>query len=590
MGPLDTLQSDAPGLTSLPQQPMANLAPLPVQAAPVPPPPQQGSPAGSLVGRAFGKVLSGLAGEQNNYSVDPATGKTTVTQTKTPPGQWARGVLAAGLLGDAGIDPKHGQMTFTQGLLSGLTGGTRAAQEQSKEADQQKRQQAQQEYANQLKANEEARQNKELDLREQLNKASIANYTANTMATNYKLMQAHQENQMLGAKSLVERDAPWVEMYKQTNTAPVAEALNAAAYQKLLEDNSKAINAHTVIPVVTGLDPVIHDDNSISWEPIGALYPVASKFTDNTLAELKSAGIAETDPLYKEVSEDVKNGTPVEPRKMLSIQSEINRRFDYAEKQQKIASEQASAAREYAEANEARIRARLDQLNLKNAESVQNGKLLFSAIGDSNGIQVGKRKIIIPTTPDGKYDFKSLTPEDKVNLRDYLGVLDEQAQNDFDKVLNASRANPDDKEVRQKVKDAAGTVSSFSNILNSLTGRNDWPGGNNPSNQISNLARTYGYGLQGDAAALFSGFTAGIIQGKPLTLSQMLEGTQKAALTPEDKQAVSAALEKFYAGAAPILQKNNQINQKLQQQIQTQRKLENNPGPTTLPLTPIATL
>ena len=220
-------------------------------------------PAEHLAGRAFGKILSGLSGSTNQYSIDPQTGQTVTTQVKTPPGQWARGILAAGLLGAQGIGPEHGQHTFAQGLLAGLGGGVKESTERQQQQDAQRREQAQQQYANQLKAQENTRQDKELNMHEQLNKVAIARENAELVNQQMTAAEHHKNDQLQAAQFGLEADKSVRDAFDSLGTKPVQgmDNLTAAQGQDLLKQNSGAGAKYKIVR--TGIRSVLDDQGNV---------------------------------------------------------------------------------------------------------------------------------------------------------------------------------------------------------------------------------------------------------------------------------------------------------------------------------------
>ena len=560
----------APGM--IPQQPVT---PMPVQASPIPAPEEQTSPAGpdqpeatgilrGLYGRTLGKALRGLGVIDTSYTVDPQTGKTVATPVKSTPGETSKAILAAGLLGMRGIGPKEGQMTFAQGLLSGLSGGMDAQRQLQLEKDQKARLEAQQNFENELKARQASNQDKELQMRQTLDNAMVANYNADRMMKSYQLFLAQENNQHNAAQALVNRDKPLLDMYSEANVQPIATGQTAEDFQKLLQDEKSDISMHKVVPVITGYEPVSSKDASgntmVTWQPVGAIYPVSTKFTPSMLGDLKAAGVSENDPLFKEVEQDVKNGSPVDPRKMIAVQKELGQRFDYAKASSEIAANNARIIQARASAAEAGIRARLADLQLQDAEGIRDGKTIFSGIGDPKGFELGegknKKHITIPTTPQGSYDFSQLTPKQKSDVRDYLNAVYGQAFEEYDKTYAAANKgqnpNPDkDPAVQQ----AAGQISTLTTMLNSLNGTKMLPGsqpqmfGGNPNGTaLTKIYEQFASPLTPDQVAGFRGLLS---QG--LSETDALDRLNSVGAPPADKLAIAKAIQGFYDQASPLL-------------------------------------
>lgn len=527
-----------------------------VPAAPITPPatPTEAQPQPAdrdhLMGRMVGKLMSGLQGQHTEYTIGP-NGETVPQTVKEKPGSVFKSIVAYGLLGGQGIGPKEGEQTFAQGLLAGLGGGMRTARTEQEKADQLRRQQAQQDFANRQKADEAQRQNKELEMKQKLNDAAIANYTGEKVMRDYQLMMMHQENQLGGVKQLVARDAPMLQTFQAAGMKPIHEGLNAQEFQKLLADNTNDINAHKVIPIVTGYEPHNNSDGSITWEPVGALYPPGTKYTADTLSQLKDAGYKESDPLYKDVALKIKNGSSVDPREFLTTYREIGQHFDYAKNRSEIAKNDAIIAHERAETAEAGVRTQMAKLGLEQQQSAQLGKELFNHIGTDQGFTRpgSKDKIMIPATQDGGYDFTQLSDKEKTGLRDYMTALQDNAQTNLDKLITASKANPDDKDILSRITQESESLSVFNNMANSLNGTRK-PVQLRPATQtkLDQIAESYANKLTGDAQTTFKALV-----GKGYGEADAQRFLQGVPLPPDEKIAVSRNLTQYFAEANPLI-------------------------------------
>jgi hypothetical protein len=254
----------------------------------------------ALFGKVTGDIFHSIAGGHYEDSIDPNTGKTVQTFVKASPGEWARNTVNAALLGMQGIGPNHGENTFTQGLLAGLTGGTKARMEQSEKQKEEAKQEAQQQYANQLKAKEDQRQDKKLSLDEQLNQVAIANHNQEMAAR--KIMMDTQAYSFSKEKGLdiaapliqhsqmsVEADKPLVEGYKSLGVEPVASNITEDQVNKYVADHPGAtvsqIAAH--VGTQTEYDPVT---GKATVKDIYSIYPPMTKVPPALLTAMKGDG------------------------------------------------------------------------------------------------------------------------------------------------------------------------------------------------------------------------------------------------------------------------------------------------------------
>lgn len=137
-------------------------APAPAPA-PKPTPQQQAAAADTQHHSAIGRIASALLGKQRNYSVDPTTGQTVVTETQPKPGDLFRHILAGAILGGAagasaqtiirGADGKP--MAVHAGGAAAFGAGARAGMELNEAGEQRRIDAAQQQFKNQQTARAE---------------------------------------------------------------------------------------------------------------------------------------------------------------------------------------------------------------------------------------------------------------------------------------------------------------------------------------------------------------------------------------------------------------------------------------------------
>lgn len=114
----------------------------------------------------LGRVASALLGKQMEYRVNPQTGQTEAYEVPEKPGQLFRHILAGALLGGAAahqgqvsVDPVTGQRTrMASGPLAGFLAGGVASMEATKAGEQQRYDQAQQQFKNEQTARTASRE------------------------------------------------------------------------------------------------------------------------------------------------------------------------------------------------------------------------------------------------------------------------------------------------------------------------------------------------------------------------------------------------------------------------------------------------
>ena len=212
--------------------------------SPATPPPGQAPSAGqtpstpdqkqSLFHKLFGK----LSGQDVDYKIDPKTGQTIATPVKEPPGQMFKNILAAGLMGSQNIDNAHGEHTFTQGLLAGLSGGVKASTEMSQQRDAARRTQAQQNFENQLKANKEQRETQQYSTQQQMDKITLYNEKIKAVSAAYHAAQAYGDqtlqDQATASTAEIARDAPKAKMSQDANVPPI-KGLEAVLADEMID-------------------------------------------------------------------------------------------------------------------------------------------------------------------------------------------------------------------------------------------------------------------------------------------------------------------------------------------------------------------
>jgi len=391
-----------------------------------------------LVGKAYGHILSGLSGTEQSYAVDPNTGKTVVTTTKAPPGQWARGVLAAGLLGSAGIDQEHGQKTFAQGLLAGLSGGAKARKELNDQDEAKKRAAAEQDYVNSLKAQENTRQDKELSLKEILNKAQVARENSETAVADLNYHNMLQDKEGAAGALLIKGAKDKVDDYISAGETPVKEGLTVDDLHALLKSDPGSSAKYLALPtgqrveveeLPTG-EKVVNGHTETTY----SLFTPLTTVPQSLVSRMKELGIDKKSPaVFNEMAQaagyDSKTGKfsgtggqPVDYRHIAYaqklIQPEVNAQKDLDEHNLHM----AETARAWTEQYDAKLGASLKSMALQEQVDTKQGTQLFNRYFDVN-TQDLRPSVAIDLNPNFDATGKPRTPKDKQAVQHNLDLV-----------------------------------------------------------------------------------------------------------------------------------------------------------------------
>jgi hypothetical protein len=544
---LDTLGPDPDATSSIPSPttpasgtpPVAGMS-MPGQplSSPATPPPAQ--PQSEQAAQAHKHIWDSIGkGVDTEYNIDPQTGKTVATQTPQKPGQFFRNILAAAATGAQGIGPNHGEQNFAQGLMAGLGGGVVAANNLTDKQNAEKRQQAQQDYQNQLKAqeeqrksNEETRQVKQFDYQQQMDKIMLANEKIKAVG----LAQiAHQqeydkdlEGQSYGVNLLKVHDKVKADAYNSAGMKPVATYRadelvdpqtgrmskafkdahpNYLGYDQAVIDSEK-------VPVLDAEGKQTKDANGILQyrnEAVYALYNPLAVVTDDMVSKAKSTGIDKQNPnMFKKMEAMNKawhtNGSPdpntvkaedpankvftVGYQDMGNFLGQIQKSTDLQKQQDDHLGEVATRQRSQAEAADSWTRNALAKRQvLKEDQADQASKdsiLLFDNQGNMNDI--GKK--LLDSTKDPKLTEaqRKQATERLTNLEQYQTTNKEGLAEKLDK---GKTWNKD-----QNKWEYADDFDVFHSMLT------------NSSNKLSSLQN-------GGKAAPFSGVGVGVASKQP---------------------------------------------------------------------------
>ncbi len=376
-------------------------APAPVSATTPPPanaPAQHIAAHDTMLGRAF-KILSG---HTTQYHVDPTTGQTVATPVQNKPGQFFRNIVAGALLGGA-AGGEAGAKDEGSPLEGAAAGGT-AVINRNQLLDKERYQRAQQEYANELKANKEQMAQKEFQNEQTLFKAQMAN----TNLEQYKLHMSlageswklHQQEALAGkAMAQVYTDAG----VTPTQTMPESEV------QSFIEHHPGASTEYSFI--TTGTQVTGHDPKTglPTYESTISLFPKDQNpnlkkyaVTPQLIKQLKTDHM---DQYYPDLFNNLKPGTKISGTQFAAI-----RKFDTQLRTENLNQQKIQTG---LEANEARIGAAKAETARAMAEihkdNIEASDLL---LGKNQSVAVGKA---LQDLQSGK----PITPQDHAALGEY---------------------------------------------------------------------------------------------------------------------------------------------------------------------------
>lgn len=424
---------------------------------PAQPTPQQAAIAhDTIIGKAF-KVLSG---QDTNYSVDPQTGQTIATKTQNTPGQFFRNVVAAALVGGA-AGSQGGRETAGSPLAAVARGG-QAVINRNQQMDQERLARANQEYQNQIRAQdqqmkqaEEQRQAQAFQSEETLRKAQLAAANAETLRTNVLTQGAdfkqHQDVAAAGQQHFSD--------YKAAGLQPIAENIPESEMQQYIKNRP---GASTYDWEATGVKIVKGADGNPTYEYTYSAYDPKGKIpvSKGTLEQWKTDGM---DKFYPDLFSNVKPGRELSTQQYVALKNLDTKLYnDNLVRQQnnqseevtqaKIKASNAEAARDIAEAQKSRQEASEAALGKKQSE--QFG-IALQHLNDVNG------------------DFSKLKPSDKVIIGESTSKLIPGLQDELKATLNST-----DPDSQQKANEIMGQIDQLTRLT---TGAFTPQGGTKPS-------------------------------------------------------------------------------------------------------------
>lgn len=303
----------------------------PVQSAP-PPPAQQAITHDTL----FGRMAKTLLGTAQNYTVDPKTGNTITTPQEQKPGQLFRSILAGALLGGAAAQQSHNRnpnMGFGGGVVTGGAANVYDARQQ----DQLRRDQAQQQFQNQLTAQKAEQESDEAKTHQQLMKANIANANLQTLRLN-QLIQgtSFDQHQEIAAAGKAQ-----IQPYLDAGMQPVVSDISESQMAQYMKDHPGATALdweHTGTKTVLDANGNPHFESTLTaFDPKGTV-----KISRATYDQWKSDGVFKRFPEYEDI---LKPGKSLTAQQYVAVKRNADgvRADTMARQQQDLKSQEALA-------------------------------------------------------------------------------------------------------------------------------------------------------------------------------------------------------------------------------------------------------
>lgn len=236
------------------------------------PQPQQISPQAanaihdSMIGKAF-KVLSG---QNTQYTVNPQTGRMQTTQVQNTPGQLFKNIVASALIGGAaGAD---GARENAGSPLAGVVRGGTAVINRNRQLDQERVQRAQQDYQNELRANQEQREQQQFQSEQTLLKAQTATNNLKRLQLQHDLRNAsYQEHEQ-------QVDAAKGELSAYKDSTPLVKDLPESEANDFIKNRPGSFSQ--MVPIPTGVKVIEGKDGQPTWETTFTVYKKSDNHND----------------------------------------------------------------------------------------------------------------------------------------------------------------------------------------------------------------------------------------------------------------------------------------------------------------------
>lgn len=478
------------GTPVLPAPPTPNITPIagPPQASPAAQPQADPAAAANAAHSSFvGSAFKALSGQQTQYAVDPTTGQMQQTQTQNTPGQFFKNIVAGALIGGA-IGADNAQKNGGSGLAAAMQGG-RGVLDSDQQQNQQRIGQAQQEYANQLRAQQNQREQQKAaqDTQEAATKDTMMK--AQTAGVNMQTLREGLEAQgkdFTNHVQVSDRDSSLAKgLYGSNNIDPKFSDIPESDIPKFLQDHKGAATDYHWLATGTKLET--GDDGKPKWENTYSLYDnnASVPVTKAWLNTPEMVAYRKTNPeAFKVLDAKAGADTPgtVTPEQKLSLVS--NAKAAYADQQ----------AKGLVDLNASKERATISELNSESFYHSLQGKELKQKLDDEN----------LPSdTVPSVYRGYNISVDPKTNKP----ILDAQGQEVHTPVTNAQfkvavnyfkdsmdgadaavkaagdalKQNPEDKDLVDNFKTAVKGADEARGRFNTIINRNPQQGGSGGS-------------------------------------------------------------------------------------------------------------
>lgn len=333
----------------------------------------------------IGKMFRSLMGNDVNYSVNPQTGEMVTTTTpKSGSGIW-RGILAGALLG--------GQVAAqdkAEGFLQGAAEGGGAEIQDQRKQDLLKRQQARDQFKDQLEARKSGDEHDESVKKQQLAQAQIAFHNAQTLRENQLIQHEdydfHEKAAATGRTQIqpfITAGVPYA--FKDISEAQLPDIL------KNNPDSAKLLWEPTGTRVIIGADGKPNVEATYSAiNPTGKI-----KITDAQLKQWKDAGL---DQYFGSQWSVLKNGKELDASQYMAItqkEQELTNQKVTRQKQQ-LELDKDKAQIEFSKANTQHLRAETAKLidDEKDKKLLDEAFSLLSSGGDVSKLSAKQRQLM----------------------------------------------------------------------------------------------------------------------------------------------------------------------------------------------------
>jgi hypothetical protein len=475
--PMATVATPSTGMIPGAPPPAApNVSPMQAPAQQQVDPAQQAQQShDSLIGKTF----KALTGQSTQYSVGP-DGKLQQTQTPTAPGQFFKNVVAAALIGGAMGEDKARQNEGSP-LAAAMQGGS-AVINRNQQLDQQHIAQARADYQDQLRAQQNQREQatadreaQEAPIREQMLKAQIAESNQRQLTEASK--QENQTHEWTLAEA--ERGKMDEQSYEAVGATPVkTDVVGREGIDDFLKNtpgagsNYKAVATGVKYTPVKGADGKDH----LAWENTYSIYKLDQPLaiTQNQLDKSPKYQALKTENpnAYNLVAKNIATGkgqATLPLSQFLALDKEADAAFQKQGAQQKeslgLEALRTEIEEHKANTNAARERLGMDsidkqlkQYELNDRIAVDNGLLAM----DNNGVNPVDKKNPLSGQPMNFAQAAALDKYYNANLAAALGA--------YQKATTAANANPSDPSLQAQVAQAEGLVGDASDDITKFQG------------------------------------------------------------------------------------------------------------------------